>query len=540
MKQRITFFLTVYLLAAASFVFAQTAEEPVNYGTADAGTDINPYQIATWQNLYWLSQNSDYWDDHFVQTADIDFGTASPSIQEWDGGKGWKPIGRLCTSGEGPGLPFTGVYDGGGYSIIGLFSDRQGGLPDDPGDEDFPGVCPDNSTALFGYIVEAVIRNLDLEDVEIYATEGAASLVTIATESTIENVSATGQVNGLFLVGGLVGVADGCNIINATSSVNIEGFAYAGGLVGLSFNSDFQNSAATGEVVSIDFDRGEGGFSHTPASVNTFTDVLPRLEQTNRFISNAKNRDNGPGEPIFELDGFLVGGFGGFLDTGTIVRSSSTGNVLGGFGVGGFAGAAAGMSITESFSTGDVLGTEEGAGGFAGFVFSTEIHNSYHRGDVVGDDVVGGFIGGVEGTATITFSYSAGSVTGNTRVNGFVGFFDDEFPTDELLIANSFWDVNTDGIPGTSSGDDNEGALGRSTFEMQSIFTFDDVDWSIQSNPDIPRDYPLLTWQLDTNSPLWTIGTGGTTAVPISGWSHWITIFLMAIAAVVLVVRKVF
>ncbi|TVR40053.1 MAG: hypothetical protein EA394_08855 [Bacteroidia bacterium] len=68
----------------------------------------------------------------------------------------------------------------------------------------------------------------------------------------------------------------------------------------------------------------------------------------------------------------------------------------------------------------------------------------------------------------------------------------------------------------------------------------DDVDWSIQPDPDLPIDYPLLTWQLDTNSPLWTIGTGGTLAVPVSGWSHWITIFLMAIAAVVLVVRKIF
>ena len=538
MKQRITFFLTVYLLAAASFVFAQTAEEPVNYGTADAGTDINPYQIATWQNLYWLSQNSDYWDDHFVQTADIDFGTASPSIQEWDGGKGWTPVGQQCPLGEGPGgAPFRGVYDGGDYSIIGLFSDRLGEGPDDP--DDGPEVCPEGSAALFGFILDAVIRNLHLEDVEIYAGEGSASLVALAINSEIDNVSASGEVSGFFIVGGLIALADGCDIKNASSSVNIEGFALLGGIVGLSFDSNFENSAATGEVGRIDFDGGEGGFPQLNASVNTFMDILPRLEQTNRFISNAKNKDNGPGEPIFEFDGFLVGGFAGVAIDGLIERSSSTGDVQGGFGVGGFIGDADGTIITESFSTGDVTGTGEGAGGFAGFVFFSEIHNSYHRGDVLGNDVVGGFIGGAGGTATITFSYSAGSVSGNTRVNGFVGFYE-ELREDNLLIANSFWDVDTDGIPGTSSGDNNEGAIGRSTLEMQSIFTFDDVDWSIQSDPDLPRDYPLLTWQLDTNSPLWTIGTGGTMAVPISGWSHWITILLMAIAAVVLVVRKVF
>ena len=203
------------------------------------------------------------------------------------------------------------------------------------------------------------------------------------------------------------------------------------------------------------------------------------------------------------------------------------------------------MIITESFSTGDVLGTEEGAGGFAGFVFSTEIHNSYHRGDVVGNDVVGGFIGGAQGTATITFSYSAGAVTGTDRVNGFVGFNDDEFPEDELgfrgdelLIENSFWDVDTDGIPGTTSGDDNEGAIGRSTLEMQSIFTFDDVDWSIQPDPDRPRDYPLLTWQLDTNSPLWTMGTGDPVAVPVSGWSVLLSFLLVGFSVAMFTIKS--
>ncbi len=540
MKHRVTFFLTICLVAAASFVFAQTAEEPSNYGTPDAGTDTKPYQIATWQNLYWLSQNSDYWDDHFIQIANIDLGTASPTIQEWDEGKGWTPIGQQCPLGEGPGgAPFRGVYDGDGYSIIGLFSDRQGGLPDDPGDEEPPGVCPDNSTALFGYVVDANIRNLHLEGVEIYATEGAASLVTFAVNSTIENVSATGQVNGLFLVGGLVGVADGCDIINASSATDVLGVAFLGGIVGISFSSDFQNSSATGDVESIDFDGGEGGIQPLNASFNNFMDIIPRLEQTNRVVSNAKKRENDEPIPIFPLGGFLVGGFAGLADTGSIERSSSSGDVQGGFGVGGFAGVADRIIITESFSTGDVLGTEEAAGGFAGFVFSSEIHNSYHRGDVLGNDVVGGFIGGAEGTATITFSYSAGAVAGSTEVNGFVGLYgNDGFREDELLILNSFWDVDTDGIPETSSGDDNEGAMGRSTLEMQNIFTFQGGDWSIQSNPDLPRDYPLLTWQLDTNSPLWTLGSGDPPAIPLSGWSTWITLLLMSIVAVRVALRK--
>ena len=537
MKHRVTFFLTIGLVAAASFVFAQTDEQPANYGTPDAGTDTNPYQIATWQNLYWLSQHSDYWDDHFIQTANIDLGTASPTIQQWDGGKGWKPIGRLCPFGEGQNdAPFSGVYDGGGYSIIGLFADRQGDDLDDPGDG--PGVCPEASAALFGLILDAAIRNLHLENVEIYAGEGSASLVALAVDSEIDNVSASGDVTGFFLVGGLIAQADGSDIKNAISSVNIEGFAVLGGLVGLSFNSTFENSAAIGDVGNIDFDGGGGGIQPLNVSVNTFMDILPRLEQTHRFISNANNREDEP-IPIFSPGGFLVGGFAGLAIDGLIERSSSTGDVQGGFGVGGFIGDADGTIITESFSTGDVLGTGEAAGGFAGFVFSSEIHNSYHRGDVLGNDVVGGFIGGTQGTATITFSYSAGAVTGSSEVNGFVGFYDDDgFREVELLILNSFWDVDTDEIPGTNSGDENKGAIGRSTLEMQSIFTFEDEDWSIQSDPDILRDYPLLTWQLDTNSPLWTLGSGDPPAIPLSGWSTWITLLLMSVVAVAVAFRK--
>ncbi len=538
MKYQITFILTICLMAAASFVFAQTADQPANYETPGAGTVTNPYTIDTWENLYWLSQSPDYWDDHFIQTANIDFGTASPTIKEWDEGKGWRPIGRLCPLGEEENdRPFSGVYNGGDFSIIGLFSDRQGDEPDDPGDEP-PGVCPDNSTALFGYVVDAEIRNLHLEDVEIYATEGSASLVTYAINSSIENVTASGEASGVFLVGGLIGVADGCTIINATSSVQVFGLAYLGGLVGISFNSDIESSSATGDVTGLSFDEGEGPpFGPLNIAGERLADVFSGSGQVNRFISNANNRDNGPG-PIIPFSGFLVGGFAGLADSGTIEKSFSSGDVQGDFGVGGFTGVADRIIITESFSTGNVTGAEEIAGGFTGFAVSSEIHNSYHRGNVAGNEFVGGFLGGVGETVTITFSYSAGAVTGASGVNGFVGSLEDESDDIVLLIQNSFWDVDTDEIPGTSSGDNNEGAFGRSTLEMQTIFTFEGEGWSIQEDEDLLRDYPLLTWQLDTNSPLWTLGSGDPPAIPLSGWSTWITLLLMSIVAVRIAVRK--
>jgi len=52
---------------------AQTATQPSGDGSA-----ANPYQIATLNNLYWVTQNSSSWSKDFVQTANIDAsGTSS-------------------------------------------------------------------------------------------------------------------------------------------------------------------------------------------------------------------------------------------------------------------------------------------------------------------------------------------------------------------------------------------------------------------------------------------------------------------------------
>ncbi|MFZ4621608.1 MAG: hypothetical protein ACOYNS_13690 [Bacteroidota bacterium] len=65
--------LTILLIISFSIAAAQTATAPANPGDADGGTSANPCQIATLENLYWLSQNSSgYGASKFVQTAGID------------------------------------------------------------------------------------------------------------------------------------------------------------------------------------------------------------------------------------------------------------------------------------------------------------------------------------------------------------------------------------------------------------------------------------------------------------------------------------
>ncbi len=57
--------IALYLQVPVSLM-AQTATAP-----AGVGTVADPFQIATLNNLYWLSQTSTAWDKNFIQTADI-------------------------------------------------------------------------------------------------------------------------------------------------------------------------------------------------------------------------------------------------------------------------------------------------------------------------------------------------------------------------------------------------------------------------------------------------------------------------------------
>jgi hypothetical protein len=177
------------LLLSAS-VFAQTATQP-----SGTGTSGDPYLIASWQNLYWISQNSSSWDKYFEQTADIDLSAASPDITTWDSGSGWTPIAFDPTNTKSQ--QFFGNYNGKGHFVSGLYINR-----------------PNSSNVgLFshlGYDEDSVaIRNLTLKDVTIIGGRGTGSLVGRVTgnnKNLIELCSSVdGNVTGDGATGGLVG-----------------------------------------------------------------------------------------------------------------------------------------------------------------------------------------------------------------------------------------------------------------------------------------------------------------------------------------------
>jgi len=147
-----------------------------------SGTEGDPYEIATTDDLIELSNNSGDWGAHFIQTADIIFNADETQV-DWDNSGSPGPETGFSPIGNGsPG--FTGSYDGsdedGDYKIENLYINRP--------DEDYVG--------LFGYTSGATIENVQLTDVDIAGSFYVGGLVGHNMEGTVKHSSSIGDVEG--------------------------------------------------------------------------------------------------------------------------------------------------------------------------------------------------------------------------------------------------------------------------------------------------------------------------------------------------------
>ena len=205
-------------------------ELPVVETPSGAGTEADPYLIATVGNLYWLSQTSSVWSKHFLQTADIN----ASGTSLLDNGAGIATIGPI----------FSGTYDGGGHLIDGLTINR----------------LSTDAVGMFGQTSNAVIKNLGLKDVSIKGKKSVGGLVGRAYSSTITGCYVTGSVTSTgWMVGGIVGQSYGTTVSNCYNTANVKSTGSGSdawlqaGLVGAAYasganNTVIKNSYSTGLV----------------------------------------------------------------------------------------------------------------------------------------------------------------------------------------------------------------------------------------------------------------------------------------------------
>ncbi len=156
-----------------STILYNQAETP-----SGSGTEGSPYDASTPATVVWLTENTDAWSGHIELSGDLDLTGAD-----------FTPIGTSST-------PFTGTFNGGGYTLDGLTIDgSSGGLR-----------VPIDNVGFFGYVNGGTISNIKLTDVTVSGGDNVGVMVGYLTgAATIENCYVTGTVTGTDTLGGFVG-----------------------------------------------------------------------------------------------------------------------------------------------------------------------------------------------------------------------------------------------------------------------------------------------------------------------------------------------
>ena len=233
------------------YVQTEQGVDFTNYTLSRSGTETDTYLIQSETDLAFLSwtiynnqvyggeenkytsgsNNYFYSDVCFKQTKNLDLSAYY-----------WQPIGISYTrDGTSASRYFSGNYDGGGYTISGVFTPAGSS-----NGYDYQG--------LFGYVAgrsstqQASIANLGVIDSFVQGYESVGGVVGSAgSYATISNVYNTGSVSGRYTVGGVVGSAY-ATVSNAYNTGLVSGSSSVGGVVGNAGSSTVINVYNTGSV----------------------------------------------------------------------------------------------------------------------------------------------------------------------------------------------------------------------------------------------------------------------------------------------------
>ena len=336
-----------------------SAYEPAVLTTGKYDIDANgeitdsdeAYEIGTAGQLYWFAGlvNGTLTDGtaqnlkaNAVLTADITVNEnllASIKTDE-DGNvtngssfKAWRPMGMADEKGYLTGW-YTGIFDGNGYSIRGLYVNR-----DEAADDVNTWFI--SSIGLFGYY-SGVTRNLSVIDSYMRGEDCIGSICGYSDGGTIQNCYSAATVCGDSYIGGICGRSEGNGIIENCYNT---GYVYGdrinvGGICGDNF-STIENSYNVG---SIKGNNGVGGIvGKSSRSDNTI------------WIKDCYNIGNVIG--VTEN----IGGIGGYIGYGLVENCYSQATVSGNKQIGGICGCGYKTTFQNTYYdsnlyTGDAIG----------------------------------------------------------------------------------------------------------------------------------------------------------------------------------------
>lgn len=298
------------LLAQFSVVF-------INPLSVEAAGEI---EISTWEDL--ANMSSDLDGDYILMNdlGPLDAGYDTYASSSANGGTGWDPIGADGST------PFTGSFDGQGFTISGININSN-----------------TYNNGLFGYVIGGTIRDVTLADFNITLSESISYAGFLAGQiegAEISGFNASGTITGqASYVGGIAGT-----IIDMTDEVmtrvsdsgtevtiDVEG-TYVGGISGSVSGSEIEITNVN-SIGSISADAYAGGL------FGNFDDAMVRNSYSSAEVTIANN---------------MGGGLIGYIDRGLVYSSYSLGDVTGNYDVGGLIGRSWYGIIADTYAYGAV------------------------------------------------------------------------------------------------------------------------------------------------------------------------------------------
>jgi hypothetical protein len=223
-------------VASAAISTGVMADTPVESDYSDIlsntdgdGTDSNPHVVTTLDELQAVQGDlsADYVLDNNIDASET---------ETWNSGAGFTPIGNSSD-------PFSGDFDGKGFSVDGLYINRPN----------------TNYVGLFGGTDNSDIKNIGVTNIDIQGNTNVGGLVgQNKYYSDITKSYSRGTVTGNQSVGGLVGEnRDFGKITKSYSRGTLTGNTNVGGLVGDNVNDSYiKKSYSRGTLTG---DRNVGG-----------------------------------------------------------------------------------------------------------------------------------------------------------------------------------------------------------------------------------------------------------------------------------------
>jgi hypothetical protein len=427
--------------------------------------------ISTLAQLQAMSVSGDYVLVNNIDATDTKTWNASGGVYA-----GFIPIGTSAA-------PFTGTFDGGGFSISNLYINRP--------TTDYVGLFGNSSkTGTANDFKNVSLVNFDITG-RNYVGLLCGYMTGTTTDSTVSGITSSGNITLKGQKGGgLIGISTGVTTYDCDANVDISASSTSaydiGGFIGNAINTVCSATcSASGSITASGTVGSGGGIGGFVGNISGATSAFTSCYASVIVISNVINTTFAS----------KIGGFVGWNQSGVISLCKSTGSVVCTDTfiayVGGFCGQSS-EAIANSASVGNADSTSAGTTQIGGFIGANgaAVTNCYSRGNVgqlgvaAGTSYIGGFLGA--DTKNITTCYSTGSVylTG-TAVGGFIG----SKSGTGTNIANCFWNITTSGALtgiGATAGTGTVTLTGSTTSEMQLEATFTGFDFG-------------TTWEMGTS-----------------------------------------